>query len=226
LRKRKSLFEDPSIQIQKLTENINQDIRNLNQQIDFLEVNKPIKKNKQTAEHTTSILKTLKTRLKNATKSFGQILEVRTDSLKTQEKERQQYTPALHLNRIGESNLFNKMEEESKNNEVAITIPDQQISVLQNQDRYLESRADAVIQIEKTITELQGIFQHLATLVVEQGEMIERIDTNIYQSESNVNNAQKQLLKYLSSVSSNRWLMLKLFGILLVFIVIFIVFFV
>jgi len=47
LAKKKSLFEDPSIQIQKLTENINQDIRNLNQQLDFLEVNKPVKK-KQT----------------------------------------------------------------------------------------------------------------------------------------------------------------------------------
>lgn len=41
-------------------------------------------------------------------------------------------------------------------------------------DRHIQSRADAVLSIERTIVELQGIFQQLAHLVAEQGEIIQR----------------------------------------------------
>ena len=41
-------------------------------------------------------------------------------------------------------------------------------------ERYVSSRGEAVQNIERTITELQGIFSQLANLVAEQGELIER----------------------------------------------------
>ncbi len=45
---------------------------------------------------------------------------------------------------------------------------------MMTQERYLNSRTEAVLSIERIIEELSGIFQQLATLVAEQGEMIER----------------------------------------------------
>jgi syntaxin 5 len=39
---------------------------------------------------------------------------------------------------------------------------------------------------------------------------------------SNVQGAQRELLKYYASVSSNRWLMLKIFGVLIIFFLLFI----
>ena len=41
---------------------------------------------------------------------------------------------------------------------------------------------------------------------------------------ANVDSAQAQLLKYLNSISSNRWLVMKVFAVLLVFLIIFVVF--
>lgn len=35
---------------------------------------------------------------------------------------------------------------------------------------------------------------------------------------SNVSGAQRELLKYYASVSSNRWLMVKIFGVLIIFV--------
>ncbi len=35
---------------------------------------------------------------------------------------------------------------------------------------------------------------------------------------SNVTGAQRELLKYYASVTSNRWLMLKIFGVLIIFV--------
>ena len=58
--------------------------------------------------------------------------------------------------------------------------------------------------------------------VQEQGEMAVRIDENIDDTLSNVESAQTQLLKYLNTISSNRWLVMKIFAVLMVFMVIFI----
>ena len=96
--------------------------------------------------------------------------------------------------------------------------------LLANQDQYMSSRSEALQNVERTITELGGIFQQLSTMVAEQGEMAVRIDENVEQSVANVDSAQTQLLKYLNSVSSNRWLIMKIFGVLISFLVFFIVF--
>jgi syntaxin 5 len=60
--------------------------------------------------------------------------------------------------------------------------------------------------------------------VAQQGEMTERIDANVEETLGNVDNAKQQLLKYLNNISNNRWLMLKVFFVLLIFLVVFIVF--
>jgi len=96
--------------------------------------------------------------------------------------------------------------------------------LLANQDQYLSARSEALQNVERTITELGGIFQQLATMVAEQGEMAVRIDENVERSVANVDSAQTQLLKYLNSISSNRWLIMKIFGVLISFLVFFVVF--
>lgn len=60
--------------------------------------------------------------------------------------------------------------------------------------------------------------------VQEQGELAIRIDENVDESLSNVDSAQAQLLKYLRSVSSNRWLIMKVFFVLMIFLIVFVVF--
>lgn len=60
----------------------------------------------------------------------------------------------------------------------------------------------------------------------EQEERVQRIDANVEESLVSVESGHAELLRYLRSVSSNRWLMLKIFGVLLAFFVFFVVFFV
>jgi len=47
-------------------------------------------------------------------------------------------------------------------------------------------------------------------------EMIQRIDANTEDVVDNVQGAQRELMKYWSRVSGNRWLVAKMFGILMV----------
>lgn len=51
-----------------------------------------------------------------------------------------------------------------------------------------------------------------------------RIDENMDESLANVEGAQGQLLKYYNSISSNRWLIVKIFMVLITFLFIFVFF--
>ncbi|POO04087.1 t-SNARE [Trema orientale] len=100
----------------------------------------------------------------------------------------------------------------------------QQQQLVPLQDTYMQSRAEALQNIESTIHELGNIFNHLATLVSQQGEIAIRIDQNTDETLTNVEGAQGQLLKYLNSISSNRWLMIKIFFVLIFFLMVFLFF--
>uniref|UniRef100_V5E8C5 Putative syntaxin, vesicular transport protein n=1 Tax=Kalmanozyma brasiliensis (strain GHG001) TaxID=1365824 RepID=V5E8C5_KALBG len=91
-----------------------------------------------------------------------------------------------------------------------------------NQNTYMQQRSTAIESIESTISELGQIFSQLAHMVAEQRETVQRIDDNVMEVVDNVGGAQRELLKYYASVSSNRWLMLKIFGVLIVFFLLFI----
>lgn len=96
---------------------------------------------------------------------------------------------------------------------------DQQLLMMeeaQPANTYIQARGEAIEAIERTINELGGIFGQLATMVSEQSEMIQRIDANTEDVVDNVQGAHRELLKYWSRVSGNRWLIAKMFGVLMV----------
>lgn len=100
----------------------------------------------------------------------------------------------------------------------------QQMMLYDDSDNYVQQRAETMQNIESTIVELGGIFQQLAHMVKEQEEMVERIDTNVQDAELNIEAAHGQILKYFQSVSKNRWLMIKIFGVLIMFFIFFVIF--
>ena len=55
-------------------------------------------------------------------------------------------------------------------------------------------------------------------MVAEQRETVQRIDADTIDIASKFGGAQRELLKYYASISNNRWLMLKVFGVLIVFV--------
>ena len=86
------------------------------------------------------------------------------------------------------------------------------------QQEYYQQRANAAQQVESTIVELGQIFHQLAQMVAEQGEVVERIDANVEDTLHNVHGAREQLLQYFESLRTSRGLILKLSGVMIVFI--------
>jgi syntaxin 5 len=108
------------------------------------------------------------------------------------------------------------MEEENFNQRQLQLIPDQ---------NYLQDRANAMNQVESNIAELGTIFQKLAVMVTEHREMVQRIEDNVEEASSNVELSMAALTDTLTSLRTNRTLFLKVFGIIVTFIILFITFF-
>ncbi|KAG0722302.1 Syntaxin-5 [Chionoecetes opilio] len=202
-------------------------------------------------KHSSNLVGTLQTKVAFITQKFRDVLEVRTENLKKQAERRDHFTggvvsgelpPAAMAGHHQGSVLLaaevaaaavaqNPGRESNRlgGGEVAINFEtgnayQQQLQLMEEQDTYLQSRADTMRTIESTIVELGQMFNQLASMVKEQEELVHRIDTNVDDAEMNVEAAHHELLKYFKSVSSNRMLMIKVFGIMIVFFVIFVVF--
>lgn len=90
---------------------------------------------------------------------------------------------------------------------------------------YLRERADAMSTVESNIVELGTIFNKLAVMVSEHREMVTRVEDNVDDVESNVNLSMAVLTDTLNNLRTNRALMAKVFSIIVIFIIMFIVFF-
>ncbi|XP_022108678.1 syntaxin-5-like [Acanthaster planci] len=244
LAKRKSLFDDKSVEIQELTYIIKQDINSLNKQIGQLQQvvrQRNSQNGRHMQTHSNTVVLALQSKLANMSNDFKTVLEVRTQNLKDQKDRREQFSQgpiasSLPPSAISASGGSVLLQEEHKG-DFSIDMsggmdgprhrgggPMQQMALVEEQDNYIKSREETMHSIESTIVELSGIFQQLAHMVKEQEEQVQRIDNNVEDTVMNVEAAHSEILKYFQSVTSNRWLMVKVFIVLIVFFVIFVVF--
>ncbi len=92
------------------------------------------------------------------------------------------------------------------------------------EDGYLHDRAAAVESMEKTILELGGMYKKLSTIVCMQEDVVLRIDANMDDTLEHMDKGHNELLYYLDHIGSNRTLILKVFAVLLVFLIFFMLF--
>ncbi|CAI2190651.1 19248_t:CDS:2 [Funneliformis geosporum] len=232
LAKRKTLFDDRPVEISELTYIIKQDIAKLNKQIALLQqyVRDHKKNNKQADEHSSNVVVMLQSKLASTSMSFKDVLEIRTQNMKASKDRKEQFMfSSNHQANIpaADSPLYNTQRRNEHNADfLALDMSSgqvqQQLQFMDQQDNYIESRATAIESIESTIAELGNIFQQLATMVAEQRETVQRIDANTDDIQTHVEGAQKELLKYYASISSNRWLMIKIFAVIIFFFLVFI----
>ncbi|XP_017056508.1 syntaxin-5 [Drosophila ficusphila] len=242
LAKKKSLFDDRPQEIQELTYIIKGDLNALNQQIARLQdISKDQRRHtngKHLVSHSSNMVLALQSKLASMSTDFKQILEVRTENLKQQKTRRDQFSQgpgplAAHTvspSTAKQGSLLLSEENQAvsidmgSSDTTPLLSTQTQMAIYDDSDNYVQQRAETMQNIESTIVELGGIFQQLAHMVKEQEEIVERIDTNVADAELNIEAAHGEILKYFQSVSKNRWLMIKIFGVLIFFFLFFVVF--
>ncbi|CAN7117997.1 unnamed protein product [Brassica rapa subsp. narinosa] len=209
---------------------------------------------RDTTTHSATVVDDLKNRLMDTTKEFKDVLTLRTENMKIHENRRQRFTnnpskestnpfvrqrplaskpapsqpaplPWANGSSSSSSQLVPRKQGEAESSPLLQqSQQQQQQQMVPLQDTYMESRAEALHNVESTIHELSNIFTQLATMVSQQGEIAIRIDQNMEDTLANVEGAQSQLARYLNSISSNRWLMIKIFFVLIAFLMVFLFF--
>ncbi|CAN6665305.1 integral membrane protein Sed5p [Trichomonascus vanleenenianus] len=247
LAKRKTLFDDRPVEINELTQVIKQKVSRINDSIAGLQQSLNASKNaawgkkdNQVNEHSKNVVILLQEKLTDVTTGFTEVLETRTKNIQASRSRTEQFLasasqatvaansplysssprPASAMESYGENPYSGALQEKNPYaSDEYLALPEQQqsMALLEEQDQYLSSRSNAVEAIESTIQELGSIFSQLATMVAEQRETVQRIDANTEDISLNVSGAQRELLKYYARISSNRWLMVKIFGILIFF---------
>ncbi|KAJ6295837.1 hypothetical protein OIU78_023795 [Salix suchowensis] len=220
LAKRTSVFDDPTLEIQELTAVIKQDITVLNSAVVDLQLlcssqNESGNISSDTTTHSTTVVDNLKNRLMTATKEFKEVLTMRTENLKVHENRRQLFSstaskdssnPFVRQRPLASRTAANASQAPpppwangSTDAESQPLLQQQQQRQQQQmvplQDSYMQSRAEALHNVESTIQELGNIFTQLATMVSQQGELAIRIDENMDETVSNVEGAQGQLVR-------------------------------
>ena len=136
--------------------------------------------------------------------------------------------PISHIDSSNINELNSNYKKQDDQTHVSIDFSNQQQTMMMEQEpllgtdsKNIRARNNALGTIESTINELGTIYQQLAHLVAEQGETIQRIDYNIEDMSTNVLSGQNQLARYLRRVTSNRFLIAKMFAAFIIFIIIF-----
>ncbi|XVE63574.1 hypothetical protein DITRI_Ditri07aG0031000 [Diplodiscus trichospermus] len=151
-----------------------------------------------TSSHSTTVVDDLKNRLMSATKEFKDVLTRRTENLKVHENRRQLFSstaskdspnpfvrqrplavkavagasnnlPQWANGSASSSQLFPRKQVDGESQ--LLFHHQQQQQMVPLQDSYMRSRAEALQNVESTIHELGTIFNQLATLVSQQGEI-------------------------------------------------------
>lgn len=240
LAKKKSLMDERS-EMDHLSQVVKEDITALNKQIATLQEfsrrrNGGIKT--QGSGHSQLVVVGLQSKLATVSQDFKTVLEIGTENLKHQKNRREKFS---HSNAVpmsipsssSSSNVRSRLLEDDVQHgsgSVALDmVAMEQLSAQQQVFRdqtndYVRARSNAMENIEGSISELGQIFTQLAGLVSEQGEIITRIDSNVDEATMNIDAAHSELVKYFHNISKNRWLMIKVFGTLMIFFVIFVLF--
>lgn len=231
--RRRTLFDDRPVEINELTFVIKQDLSSLNQQIGNLQTltKQQHPKADQEGEHNKNVVYLLQGKLTDVSANFKDVLEARTKNIQASRSRTENFIstvsqhaqPSLQQSASPLYGTPNRASPAPGSDTLSLhpaPMGDQQLMMMEEatqSNSYIQQRGEAIEAIERTINELGGIFGQLATMVSEQSEMIERIDANTEDIVDNVDGAQRELLKYWSRVSSNRWLIAKMFGVLMIF---------
>ncbi|KAJ2777199.1 Integral membrane protein SED5 [Coemansia javaensis] len=249
LARAKTIFDDRTSEINALTGQVKQRIAAINNKILSLQQIQRMRRGtgQQASEHHSNVVLSLQSRLASTSTAFKDVLELRSESLRESGTRKEQFIGAAAATAgtlsfsPADSPLYRAERQAPRpavpgpasegEDFVALSLPSmdeasgsQMLLARPGQSAYLDSRSEAITSIESTISELGSIFQQLAHMVSEQREVVQRIDANVESVDINISAAHTELLRYYANISSNRWLMVKVFAVIIVFVFLLITF--
>lgn len=165
----------------------------------------------QSEDHNEKVVQSLKGKLARTGQDFRSALNQQAKTIKSNTNRRHLFSNNEHPQSL-ETALSHDMEQYQSQH---------QLVAGRNSLQYAQQRVEDVMQIEAAVTEVSQLFNDFTRLVQEQDDVVVRIDANVDDALRHVNAGSNELMRYLSNISSNRGLILKILGFLFVFLLFF-----
>ena len=241
--KKKTPFDDNVDVIKSLTLRVKEHLANQDFSLRSLQeiIDKQQKENNQNqqTQHSHYILTGLNSKLMYATEQFQNVLKTRTTQMKSDKKRRNLYTFDTNVKALSSTTVNAQpipssssmraspnhySEEPSIKTEHIEELNSEGSQLLQTNNpinrNIIRSRTDDILDIEQDIEKLSGMFHHLAVMIKQQGELTQRIDQNLNMASEDLDGGQRELRKLWENTKGNTGLILKIFGVLAIFIII------
>ena len=161
---------------------------------------------------------------------FQKFLQTQAETIKRIEKRKIFITNSNSSKKVNNYNEYTINYNNNKNGneddeDVLLNIIGQTQTTMKKNDQYYSYRLNAAQGIEKMMGEISGMTNRLSQMVYEHSLMIENISQNTDIALGNVERGSKEVKDILENVKGNRALLLRIFFIIIVVSVIYILFF-
>ena len=167
----------------------------------------------------------LNSKISDLSMKFKKLLELQSSKIKQIEERRRILTPTSKSNI---NNSFNEYATDFGNNyneeDVLLEVKEQQQTFEQKDSKYYQNRLKDVQLIEKTMSEISGMMNRLSQMTYEHSFLIENISRNTDIALEHVEKGEKEVKKILENVKNNRWLLIRIFMIIICVSVFYIIF--
>lgn len=219
--RRSSIFDDATEEIEALIHAINDEVTKASQQLKLARRNslEPHRSNLECYEHCRAMERQALREVEDASSAFKNVLKLRSDSVKELTERKEKFGKRGNRGDKPKRHRVPVFDGLPRPDEIVETPghqlpPEQQMDLLIPDQTYHVTRADAATDIESQVQEIGAIFSNLSTLVRQQEEQVERIETNVEQAAADVDRARNVLTDRLNNMDATTKTALKCGGII------------
>ena len=212
--KKSSLFNNTHIKISSPVMDIKKSLMELESEISLIK-SKELSNNKINKFSKLLLLK------------FQKLLELQASKIKRIEERKIILTPSSKRNMNNSINEYATDLTDDNNyneNDILLEVKEQKQTMEQKESKYYQNRLKDVQAIEKTMGEISGMMNRLSQITYEHSFLIENIRQNTDIALDHVEKGEKEVKQILENVKNNRWLLIRIFMIIICISVFYIIF--
>ena len=227
--KKSSLFNNSHIKISNPVMDIKKSLMEIESEISLIkskELFNP-KINQFSKLLLQNSLDILNSKISDLTLKFHKLLELQASKIKRIEERKIILTPSSKRNI---NNAFNEYTTDFTNennyneDDILLEVKEQKQTLEQKESKYYQNRLKDVQAIEKTMGEISGMMNRLSQITYEHSFLIENIRQNTDIALEHVEKGEKEVKQILENVKNNRWLLIRIFLIIICISVFYIIF--
>ena len=227
--KKSSLFTNTHIKISSPVMDIKKSLMELESEISLIKSkelsnNKINKFSKLLLQNSIDILNS---KISDLTLKFQKLLELQASKIKRIEERKIILTPSSKRNMNNSINEYATDLTDDNNyneNDILLEVKEQKQTMEQKESKYYQNRLKDVQAIEKTMGEISGMMNRLSQITYEHSFLIENIRQNTDIALDHVEKGEKEVKQILENVKNNRWLLIRIFMIIICISVFYIIF--